>query len=220
MQLLAENSGIVCTFSNRHHGNMSLFYGDTATSLDNRKKFLTGLGIDWLNLVCAKQVHGAHVDCIEEKDKGRGALKDTNSIPDTDAFITDKKNIPLAIFTADCLSVFLYEPQKEVAGLVHAGWRSTQEKILFETIKLMQEKFNIETKYLIAGFGPGIRECCYEVNLLNLNKEQLFSLGVSEANIFDSQICTACQNKEYFSYRKEGSSCGRMMSVIMLKNVK
>jgi polyphenol oxidase len=53
--------------------------------------------------------------------------------------------------------------------------------------------------------------------LVQVNKQQLVSAGVKDENIFDPEICTACKSNEFFSYRREGKSSGRMMSVIMLK---
>ncbi len=151
--------------------------------------------------------------------------------------VTDKKNLPLAVLTADCLSVFLYEPKTPAIGLVHAGWRSTKDNIAAETIKLMQEKFHADPKDLYAAFGPAIRSCCFEVekeimdsfpgglirrdnryylDLARINKNQLLDSGVKDRNIFDCGICTVCRNAEFFSYRKEKSDSGRMMSVMML----
>jgi YfiH family protein len=230
---------LLCTFSTRILGNMSLFYGDTGNALENRKKFLQGLGIDYRDLVCTKQVHGSVARYIQDKDTGKGALSYDNAISDTDALITDKKNVPLSIFTADCLSVFLYDSKTPGIGLVHAGWRSSKENITCKTVKSMQEKFNTKVEDLYAGFGPAIRDCCYEVggeltnffppeylikrdkryylDLVGINKKQLLGLGVKDKNIFDSKICTACRSEDSFSYRKEGSSCGRMMSVMMLR---
>lgn len=217
---------------------MSLIYGDTRDSLDNRRDFLKELGIDYRDLICAKQVHGDRISCVTIEDKGKGALSYVCAIDDTDALITKERDLPLAIFTADCLSVFVYDPLNQAVGLVHAGWRSTKEHILVKTIGLMQELFNTKTSDLHVGFGPAIRECCYAVgedfndffpldvterdrhfylDLPLANKRQILELGVKEANIFDSGTCTFCQNNEFFSYRKEGNSCGRMMSVIMLK---
>lgn len=228
---------VICAFSSRYFKNMSLFYGDTADALKNRETFLKEVGIGYSNLVCARQIHSSHVKYVQEEDKGKGALSYENAIADTDAFITDRKNVPLAIFTADCLPVFLYDPQTPAIGLVHAGWRSTKENILRQTVKLMQEKFKTPIGYLSVGFGPSIRSCCYEVSrefldyfpgevikkdnryyldLVSVNKKQVLEIGVKETNIFDSSICTSCQNKGFFSYRREGQSCGRMMSVIML----
>lgn len=236
--MFLASANLISAFSRRHSGNMSLVYGDTADSLKNRKTFLSGLGIDYRELVCAKQVHAANTAYIRLIDKGRGALLYETSLDNTDAFITDKKNVPLAIFTADCLSVFLYDPKNNAIGLVHAGWRSSREEITFKAVQLMKEKFNTLPEDLRAGLGPCIRKCCYEVgeefkkffpgalikkgeryflDLIEINRKQLLISGAKDANIFDSRICTSCQNKNFFSYRKEAKACGRIMSVVMLK---
>jgi YfiH family protein len=228
---------LVCAFSRRALGNMSLFYGNTANILKNRKKFLSSLGIDYRSLVCARQIHGSNAGYVQEKDKGRGALSYEEAIAETDALVTNAKNLPLAIFTADCLTLFLYDPITESIGLVHAGWRSTRFEITKKTIQLMQDKFNSQVKDLYAGFGPAIRECCYQVgkefnesfsgylkekgnhyylDLVGINKKQLLESGVEVAHIIDSWICTSCRNKDFFSYRRQ-NNCGRMMSVIMLR---
>jgi len=103
---------------------------------------------------------------------------------------------------------------------------------------LMQEAFHTHPENLSVGFGPAIRSCCYEVgrefqdffptdlverggslylDIARSNKKQFLALGVKEENFLDSQICTSCQNKSFFSYRKEKSLCGRMVSVMMLR---
>lgn len=231
-------SSSISVFSSRHLGNMSLCYSDTSNSIDNRRDFLRESGLDYRDLVCAKQVHASAVLYAKEEDKGKGALAYDSSISDTDAFITDKRNLPLAIFTADCLSIFLYDLKTPAIGLAHAGWRSTKENIAAKTVNLMREKFSSRLQDLCVGFGPCIRSCCYEVgqdfrelfpgavtnrggrhylDLVGINKKQILDSGVKEENIFDSHACTSCQNKEFFSFRKEGKKSGRIMSVIMLK---
>jgi len=238
MSKLPAEINLIVAFSSRRHGNMSLYYGDTAEAINNRKSFLSELGIDYRNLVCPRQVHKDGIKCVTEKDKGKGALLYGDSVPDIDAFITDKANIPLAIFSADCLSVFLYDRLTPAIGLVHAGWRSSKLGIIPKTVKLMQEKFNTDPSKLYAGFGASIRGCCYEVSpefkeyfttglkeknghfyldLAEVNRAQLIAAGLNEANIYPPQVCTFCNNDEFFSFRKEGVSCGRMMSVVMLK---
>jgi YfiH family protein len=230
--------GQISAFSPRLFQNMSLFYGDTRESLTNRKSFLSTMDIDYRDLVCAKQIHSSCARYVKEEDKGKGALSYDSSIADTDALVTDKRNLPLAVFTADCLSIFLYDPDTPAIGLIHAGWRSTKENITDKAIQLMQGKFNTKTSRLYVGFGPAIRSCCCEVgedfndlfprntikrnnryylDLAQINKRQVLDLGVEENNILDSKICTCCHNKEFFSYRKEGNTCGRLISVIMLK---
>lgn len=230
--------GIICAFSVRVNGNMSLSYSDTKDSLLNRNNFLSALGIDYQSIICAQQVHSNNVKYVRQADKGKGALSYESSMPDTDGFITDEKNLPLSIFTADCLSIFLYDSQTPAIGLIHAGWLSSKENISSKAVKLMQREFNTKPEGLYAAFGPSIRSCCYEVSsdfnnfftngltkrngsyyfdLAKINKQELICLGVKSENIFDPEICTSCHNEELFSFRKEGNGCGRLMSVMMLK---
>jgi len=229
---------LVCAFTARASGNMSLSYGESAGVIDNRRNFLNNFNISLESLVCAKQTHSAKIKYVKLEHQGSGALSSASAIADTDAFITDRKNIPLAIFTADCPAVFIYDPGKPAIGLVHCGWRSSNENILKETLGLMQREFYSRMQDIRVSFGPAIRSCCYEVgqeledffpqdlikrnrhyylDLPGLNKKQALALGVKEENIFDCGICTVCQNNDFFSYRKEGKASGRMMSLAMLR---
>jgi len=231
-------NSVITAFSTRLDGNMSLSYGDTANSLKNRQNFLKHIGIDYRNLICAKQVHGKNIKYVTQENKGKGALNYNSSIVDTDGFLTDQKGLPVAVLTADCLSVFIYDPTCPAVSVLHAGWRSTEENICAEGIKMMQDKFNSQPHRLFVGFGPYIRSCCFEVekdfksnfgfgmvkrgsrifmDIGLINKDQLISCGVREKNIFDSGICTSCDNTNFFSFRKEADKSGRMISVIMLK---
>lgn len=235
------DSNVVAAFSRRCDGNMSLNYGDTSKSLENRKIFLQNLGIDYHDLVCAKQIHKSNIGYAEEKDRGKGAIIYGDALDDTDALITNKKNVPLAVFSADCLSVFIFDPKTPALGLIHAGWQGSKENITYKTVKLMQEKFNLKPEELYVAFGPAIRDCCYVVgeefrgyfpkdlikrnsryylDLVGINKRQLLDLRIKQENIFDAGICTHCQSKEFFSYRKEGSSCGRIMSVAIFQPIR
>lgn len=228
---------VTSAFSQRQNGNMSLSFGDTRDSLENRKKFLPGLGIDYRNLITAKQIHGKHIEYVTGKNKGSGAMDYESSVIDTDGFITDQPGVPLAILTADCLSVFIYDPKRPAIAILHAGWRSTEQNISQEGLRAMQNKFDSQPKDLLVGFGPSIRSCCFEVekdfksnfafgllkrdgrvfmDIALINQRQLIDCGVKEENIFDSQLCTFSDD-DFFSFRKEAKSAGRLISVIMLK---
>ena len=154
-----------------------------------------------------------------------------------DAMITNIPHQPLAVRTADCLSVFIFDPVVGAIGVVHAGWKGTHQEILKQTVEDMQSKWGSRPQDLKIAFGPSIRSCCYQVGVefkdyfpdeifakptglyLDLplaNKRQLLRLGILEKNIFDCSICTCC-NQRYFSYRRDGEKAGRMISVMMLK---
>ncbi|MBI4708016.1 MAG: peptidoglycan editing factor PgeF [Candidatus Omnitrophica bacterium] len=236
--ILPHTGVVVAGFTGRRHGNMSLSYGDTRFALENRRAFLDELGIKHDDLICVKQVHGSEVAVVTEEHRGKGAFDHHSAINGTDAFITNKKNLALAIFSADCLSVFLHDRKNNAIGLVHAGWKGSKEGICAKAVSEMKNNFGTSAQDLYAGFGPAIRKCCYEVgeefhrhfpgkvakrldkfylDLAQVNKEQLLNCDLKEENIFDSKICTSCRIKDFYSYRQEGSSCGRIMSVAMLK---
>ncbi len=228
---------VISSFSRRSDGNMSFSFGDTRNVLENRKKFLSGQGIDYRNLITAKQVHGKSVKYVTQSDKGKGAVDYDNAIADTDGFITDQPNLPIAILTADCLSIFIYDPLRPAIAILHAGWRSTEKNIAQEGVRAMQDKFGSRPESLLVGFGPSIRVCCFEVedgfksnfpfglfrreerifmDIALINRRQLIDCGVKEESIFDSALCTFSDN-DLFSFRKEAQDAGRLMSVIMLR---
>lgn len=225
-------------YSCRADGNQSLFYGDTGQVLRNREVFLSGLSMDYRRMVCSRQVHGKAIAVIREKDIGKGALNAATSLEGFDGFVTDVPGVPLCVFTADCLSVFLYDPVRVAAGVIHAGWRSTHQGICHEAVALMGECFGSDPGSLRAALGPCMRGCCYQVgpeffgrftygltsrgerfylDLPGVNTRQLLSSGILPENILDTGMCTSCSHDSFYSYRKEGASCGRILSVIMLR---
>lgn len=189
-----------------------------------------GAGISVSALAWARQVHGSQVIVADE-----GLL--SGSLKEADAFVTDCKNIPIAIRTADCLPIFLFDPPHQAIGIVHAGWKGTQKEIVKETFEVMQGIYKTDCEDILVGFGPSIRNCCYEVgkdvaryfpnatsthngklfiDLIKANRDQLFSLGVERPQLFDARICTAC-DRNYFSFRRDKEKAGRMVSVMMIK---
>ena len=188
-------------------------------------------GFDISRVFWRKQVHG---DEILEAQGGAGASK---GCPDADAYITDEKDLPIAIRTADCVPVFIFDPRRRAIGLAHAGWKGTYKSIAAKTVQKMREKYASQPADLKVFLGPSIRECCYQVgeefrkyfpshvhdrdgclyaDVVGANRQQLLKAGVRQEDILDSGICTCC-NKDYFSFRRDGSKAGRMISVMMLK---
>jgi len=182
-----------------------------------------------------------HLVIPEQEHQGKVRVAKHNNFSEDfycDALLTQEPRLALTALTADCLSIFLYDPLHKIAGIVHAGWRSSQMGIVKNCILLMQKEFGVSPNSLRVAIGPGIRECCYEVkedladyfpghiekrnnqfflDLAGVNLKQLSSLGVERENIIDSRICSTCHNDNFFSYRREGEPAGRTISVIMLK---
>ena len=69
----------------------------------------------------------------------------------------------LGTIVADCVPILLYDPRRHVLGLAHAGWRGTVGKIAAETVRTLTEAFGTDPADIVAGIGPSIGPCCYEV---------------------------------------------------------
>jgi polyphenol oxidase len=55
------------------------------------------------------------------------------------------------------------------------------------------------------------------LDLRKANQSQLLAAGLSVKNIHTIDLCTACRPDLLFSYRKQGSAAGRLMSAISIK---
>ena len=190
-------------------------------------------GIKCERLLNIRQVHGRRVLVLS-----RRSLLQIKSERKADGVLTADFNVPLSIRTADCLSIFIYDPKHQVIGLLHAGWKGTKKQIALRALEIMRKRWGTRPKDLLIAFGPSIKPCCYQVSLefrkffpletkfandqlcfdlTQANKNQLFKAGLSKKQIFDCQVCTCC-HENYFSYRRQGAKAGRMLSVMMLKN--
>ena len=105
-----------------------------------------------------KQVHGD--DVLVACPPTAGSLQ---GLPDADAYITDERNLPIAIRTADCVPVFIFDAHKPAIGLAHAGWKGTYKSIASKTVLRIREKYASQASNLRIVLGPSIRECCYQV---------------------------------------------------------
>lgn len=104
-----------------------------------------GIGSEWATV---SQVHGSRVVRVSEPGPAGEA----------DALWTAERDLPLVIFTADCLAVVLQSPG--AAGVAHAGWRGAAEGVVSALRTAMsQGGFEPERGFV----GPGIGRCCFEV---------------------------------------------------------
>lgn len=229
------DAGAIAAFSG---GREDLGFSAGKDLKRNRREALKNSGVDFRRLVCAGQIHGSRILCVDPRHSGKGALSLRNRLEGVDGFITRERELPLAIFTADCLAIFLFDPRSKAVGILHAGWRGTRAGIAAKAVRMMRQRFRSRAEDLLVGFGPAIRECCYEVgegfrklfpyglikhnkkyhlDLIACNRSQLVKAGVKEKNIFDSRLCTGCKKRIFFSFRREKEKAGRIISVIMLK---
>jgi len=190
----------------------------------NRNRFFSALGISSENLAIPQQIHGTNVEIA----------KTSGIYPETDAIVTNVPELGLVIQVADCVPIFLYDPNRRVIGLVHSGWKGSREKLGFKVIKILSQAFQSNPSEILAWIGPSIGPCCYSVNqevasyfsgyvqngkldLWAWNRDILIEAGLNPRHVRVSRLCTACHSEWFFSHRKSGGNTGRMMAVIGLK---
>ena len=162
-------------------------------------------------------------------------------VPDTDAVITSEKGLCIAVKTADCIPILLYDVRKHLIAAVHAGWRGTVGRIVEETLRQMESK----AEDLHAIIGPGISEESFEVgdevyeqflqagfpmqrlarkypskdgerwhiNLKDANRWLLEQYGVRDIRVSDVDTM---QSPHYYSARRETINTGRIINGIMI----
>jgi len=217
--------------------NVGHLVGDEDKAVEaNHRIIYEMIALSAEEVVTARQVHSCSVAVVGPKDKGR-------IVPATDGLVTETPGLGLMLRFADCLPILLYDPQKQVIGLGHAGWRGTVGLLAQRLAQTMGEEFGCRLAQVRAGLGPAIGPCCYSVgeevreavqavlpdssgalvergdgvylDLWEANLWQLRQLGIQRIEV--GKICTACNTAEFFSYRAEGERTGRFAVLMFLQ---
>ena len=247
--LRSENIPAVHCFTTRTGGistgdfaglNIGTHRGDPMENIKENYRLLgCAAGFDPSRLVLARQIHSDIVRPVTAADL-RGL--DHWSYPECDALITCTPGVGLAVFTADCTPVLLYDPVTGAVGAVHAGWRGTAADICGKTVATMAKHFGCRPENIRAAIGPNIGPCCFEtdadvpkamlhtygeaaadatavqgdkyyVNLKAINAHALHRAGVVDVAVSDH--CTACSPQLFWSHRKLGNRRGSQGAVII-----
>lgn len=209
--------------------NLSFRVGDKNENVkNNRKIFFNELGIEEERVSFQRQTHSVISNLVTNP----------KFFDDSDALYTNSNNNFLAINIADCIPVFLYEPEKKVVAGIHSGWKGTLNKITTVTFEKLKNELSINPDKTLAYIGPGIsnenfevgkdvydlfepdvkiiRDEKYYIDLKKHNYLQLIRLGVKPENIEVSEYCTYKEKGLFHSYRRDRDNSGRMIGVIGL----
>ncbi len=206
----------------------------TEPGVDAREVGLQGetLEIRPEHLMIPRQTHSTNVRWVNT----------FGEVPDTDAVITSEKGLCIAVKTADCIPILIYDVRKYLVAAVHAGWRGTVGRIVEKTLRQMGSR----AEDLHAIIGPGISEESFEVgdevyeqflqadfpmqrlarrypsfdgerwhiNLKDANRWMLEQNGIKDIVVSDVDTMT---NLHYYSARRETINTGRIINGIMIK---
>ena len=198
-----RDQGIPHGFTSRQNN-----FGARNNGPSDRVTLSRELGID--ACVTMRQVHGSSVV----------AVKHTQWTPECDGVMTERTGLGLVVSSADCVPIFLVEPQARVVGVLHAGWRGVAAGILEQGLAVMFREFGIRERQLHIHFGPAICGNCYEVgpevhealrltvpshpgrlDLRAVLADRGSALGVDLDKMSRSTHCTICTQSGLFSHR-------------------
>lgn len=140
--------------------NLGLHVADNpAQVLDNRMRLLAAINqqlatqqrasikrLHWVNQVHGKQIHDVDVSPLSMRPV------------DADALVSQQAELGLAIMTADCVPIVLYQPASGQIAAIHAGWQGLACGI----IKTTAERFE-SAGQIIAWIGVSISQAHYEL---------------------------------------------------------
>ena len=84
------------------------------------------------NIFLPKQTHSNKFYFLSKKS-GKSRIK-------CDAVVTNLKNYPIGILTADCAPLILYDPKVNMISAIHAGWKGAFKGIVEKVIKFFIKK--------------------------------------------------------------------------------
>lgn len=221
-----------------HSLNVGGLIGDERVNVvENRRRIFDAVNLPVETIFDVWQVHGKGVVITDRsRQLSEPHLR-------ADAILTDRINITLFMRFADCVPVMLYDPYKQVIGLIHAGWPGTVKKICSEAVKEMLTNFNCHCENILAVIGPSIGPDHYEIkqdvqeqiaeafnfdiSSIIIQRDGRFFLDLWKANwlileqagikhIEVMGICTGCNTQDWYSHRVETGNTGRFGALIVL----
>ena len=246
---LSKFKNIEHAFFNRMGGKSTGLYKSLNCgpgSFDKKKNILKNLQIVQKKIKSKSKkiilLNQTHSNKFYYMDKN---LKLINKKFNGDALITDRRNTPIGVLTADCVPILMFDKQKKLIASIHAGWKGAYKDIIKKVVKFMIKR-GCSPKNITAAIGPCISVKNYEIkqdfikkfikkdknnkiffkekrnkNFFNLPKyiySQLNSLGIKKIDVINKD--TYNNKNKFFSARRSinqnENDYGRNISIIMI----
>jgi YfiH family protein len=228
------------------HKKIRIFFGDKKDAVDKENQLVLNQ-ISWQQVTDCMQaeklfgVHQSHgINGIHIK---KTTDQHQSILVDADFLITNQIGCGLAVTTADCVPVVIYDPSSQAVALVHAGWKGIMADIISAALNKMKQLYNSDMKKVEIFIGPAARKCCYEIQadmhelfkkefplfdaIFNYTKDKIFldlvtcvqyrllQNNVLIENIYQQFACCTLCNDRYCSYRREKNQLRNINAVVL-----
>ena len=193
------------------------------------------LGLENCELKLIRQIHSNKVEIIDQNNLNEKIVADGS--------ITKNKDIALAIMTADCAPIFIFDMECSFICCLHIGWKGCLSNIVKTAVKIITKN---TSQKLIAIIGPCLSKENFEVEekfknafiAQDLHYENFFSIksnqqkshfdmrglinyqlkSCSVDKISNIGIDTYSNKHLFFSHRRSSHLCtlptGRLINII------
>jgi YfiH family protein len=120
-----------------------------------RARLLSAIGWPPEKAFAVTQVHSRRILVADGRDPADMVEEQA------DGLVSSRGDALLTMTVADCLPIFLADPETGAFALVHSGWRGTG--IAAEALNRMESSLGTRRERVSAVIGPGIGPCCYSV---------------------------------------------------------
>ena len=218
--------------------NFGQYVGDNAKDIAiNMRKLADCMEISPSNIIVPRQVHAS--DIVFVKKDGEDTVETLQRLASegADAIVVCKDSVGALLCFADCVPVIIVSSSGNFA-VVHAGWRGVMLDIVGKAFDLLKKQDAKDDNVMEDNFqynfyiGPHIHKECFEtskeihdefvraygaecshmgdhINLACAIGVSLLKRGVGKDRIANLNICTVCNDTDFFSYRTSGGKCGR-----------
>ena len=163
---LLKQKNISHGFFNRNGGKSSGIYRSLNCGVGSKdKKFLVKKNLKIVKNKISKKandislVHQTHSNKFVFFDKNFKSYKKKFK---ADAIITNQKNLPIAVLTADCVPILLFDKGNNIIAAIHAGWKGAFKDIIKKVINFLLKNGSTQNN-IIAAVGPCIKQNNYNV---------------------------------------------------------
>jgi len=182
-------------------------------------------GVGFRAVVVGRQVHGARLQVTREAPPGLSVLEGI------DGHLTDEPGLLLAVTLADCVPVYLLEPEREVLGLLHAGWRGIAGGVFETGVGALCELAECSPERIVMHCGVSVCGRCYEVGpevveavageqphapgLLDLREVlRVRAAALGLGRVTTSPWCSLHDHDRFHSHRASAGAPGRMAAYL------
>jgi polyphenol oxidase len=213
---------------------------------ENLRLLAEEVGFAPAELHLVDQMHGARVFVAEGGVAAREPRTSAvlprrgQHLDEADAIVLGGRAVG-GVRVADCVPVLVGDLFSGRAVAIHAGWRGIEAGIVGAALAALGDS----RRARVAAVGPCIGPCCFEVgvdvaeriaeaagdravvvgtsgdkahvDLRRAVRSQLRMHGMGASEVEDVEGCTKCDERRFFSFRRDGEASGRHLAVIVAK---